>query len=113
MKMNYESIFDMDDTLTEEFSEPGTFEELYISIRKKEQRIYTNEEVALLPDIYPDHIHYHEWQIRKRSSERLINYLSKKNRPLKILEVGCGNGWLSARMAAVDKWEVTGIDINM
>ena len=109
--MIYESAFDMD--ILTETSGPVNFEEVYINIRQKEQRIYTNEEVALLPGIYPDHIHYHEWQIRKRSSERLINYLDKKNKPLKILEIGCGNGWLSAKMADVPNSKVTGLDINL
>ena len=111
--MIYESTFDMDHTVTEAFSSPVNFEDLYINIRQKEHRVYTNEEVALLPGIYPDHIHYHEWQIRKRSSERLINYLNKKNKSLKILEVGCGNGWLSAKMADIADSKVTGLDINL
>ncbi|HEY8689883.1 MAG TPA: methyltransferase domain-containing protein [Chitinophagaceae bacterium] len=94
-------------------SDANNFEEQYISIRKKEKRIYTNEEVALLPDIYPHHIHYNEWLIRKRSCKRLINYLNKKNKPLKILEIGCGNGWLSAKMADIKNSKVTGLDINL
>jgi len=94
-------------------ADASNFEEQYISIRKKEKRIYTNEEVALLPDIYHHHIHYNEWQIRKRSSSMLINYLSKKNKPLKILEIGCGNGWMSAKMAEIHNSKVTGLDINL
>ena len=83
--MIYEPTFDMDNTLAEEFHGPGYFEELYISIRQKEQRVYTDEEVAMLPDIYPGHIHYNECQIRKSSSETIINYLAKKNKALKML----------------------------
>lgn len=94
-------------------SDTNNFEKLYIAIRKKEQRIYTNEEVALLPDIAPHHIHYSEWQIRKRSSQKLINYLRKKNKPVKIAEIGCGNGWLSAKLADIENATVTGLDINL
>lgn len=88
------------------------FEELYISIREKEDRIYTDEQVKILPLIEHSHIHFKEWEIRKRSAERLISYLEKKNRPLGILEIGCGNGWLSAKLSSLKDSVITGIDIN-
>jgi len=62
------------------------FEELYIAVRQQEKRIYTDEQLQLLPDI--DHIYYDEWKIRKRSSERLTAYLQRKRNFFKILEVG-------------------------
>ncbi|MDO3624778.1 bifunctional 2-polyprenyl-6-hydroxyphenol methylase/3-demethylubiquinol 3-O-methyltransferase UbiG [Mucilaginibacter sp. BT774] len=86
------------------------FEELYIAVRQQEMRIYTDEQLQLLPDI--DHIYFDEWKIRKRSSERLTEYLIKKHKSLKILEVGCGNGWLSAKLANIPNSHVTGLDIN-
>ena len=91
----------------------GTLEEQYISLRKKEQRLYSDEEVIELPEIHPEHIHYKEWQIRKRSCKKLVSYLNKKNKSLKILEIGCGNGWLSAKLATVSHSLVTGQDINL
>lgn len=90
----------------------SNFEEIYIASRQSESRVYTDEQVAHLPFIGPDHIHYDEWQARKRSSERLKNYLGNKNKPLSILEIGCGNGWLSAKLATLKNSKVTGIDIN-
>lgn len=86
------------------------FEDLYIAVRQQEKRIYTDEQLQLLPDI--DHVYYDEWKIRKRSSERLTEYLAKKNKFLRILEVGCGNGWLSAKMADIPHTQVVGLDIN-
>lgn len=86
------------------------FEDLYIAVRQQEKRVYTDEQLQLLPDI--DHIYYDEWKIRKRSSERLITYLEKKHKPLRILEVGCGNGWLSAKLSNIPNTRVTGLDIN-
>jgi 2-polyprenyl-3-methyl-5-hydroxy-6-metoxy-1,4-benzoquinol methylase len=86
------------------------FEDLYIAVRQQEKRIYTDEQLQLLPDI--DHLYYDEWKIRKRSSERLTAYLEKNNRELKILEVGCGNGWLSAKLSNIPQTKVTGLDIN-
>ncbi len=86
------------------------FEDLYIAVRQQEKRVYTDEQLQLLPDI--DHIYYDEWKIRKRSSERLTAYLEKKHKFLRILEVGCGNGWLSAKLSDIPNTRVTGLDIN-
>ncbi len=88
------------------------FEAMYIASRKKENRVYTDEQVEKLPNIEPAHIHYSEWQIRKRSAEKLINYLKNKSKPLSILEVGCGNGWLSSKLASINNVTVKGTDIN-
>ncbi len=88
------------------------FEKLYLQLREKEGRIYTDEEVAALPEIAENHPHYNEWQMRKQSCDKLINYLQKKSTPLKILEIGCGNGWLSRRLAIIEGSKVIGTDIN-
>jgi 2-polyprenyl-3-methyl-5-hydroxy-6-metoxy-1,4-benzoquinol methylase len=92
-------------------AQPG-FEDLYLTVRQKEGRFYTDEQVSQLPDIEEIHPYFHEWQMRARSSGRLINYLQKKNKPLSILEIGCGNGWLSAKMAGLNGALVTGLDAN-
>jgi ubiquinone/menaquinone biosynthesis C-methylase UbiE len=47
-----------------------------------------------------------------RSGKRLAKYLQQKKTALNILEVGCGNGWLSAQLANIENSLVTGIDIN-
>jgi ubiquinone/menaquinone biosynthesis C-methylase UbiE len=88
------------------------FEDLYIAVRQQEKRLYTDEQLLNLPEIDSLHAYCTEWKIRKRSAERLIAYLERKRRNLKILEIGCGNGWLSARMANISDTKVTGIDIN-
>ena len=72
------------------------FEKLYLQLREKEKRIYTDEEVIALPEIAEGHPHYAEWQMRKQSAKRLVTYLQREQRPLKILEVGCGNGVIGA-----------------
>ena len=90
----------------------STFEGLYIDLRRKENRILTDSQLMFLPDVDSSHIHYNEWQIRKRSAQRLIAYLKKKSKPLKILEVGCGNGWLSSKLSAMANSTVIGLDIN-
>ena len=88
------------------------FEEKYISLRKKENRLYTDEQVTWLPEIERSHPHYKEWEARKNSSDKLIQHLSNKRRELNILEVGCGNGWLCHQLSKIPGSNVAGVDIN-
>ncbi|MDP9079241.1 MAG: class I SAM-dependent methyltransferase [Bacteroidota bacterium] len=100
---------------TEVMEERGTnqfFGDLYIDLRQEEKRVMTDDELMFLPDIDPAHVHFKEWQMRKRSSECLIRYLTAKNKPLNILEIGCGNGWLSSKLSTIKNSIVTGLDIN-
>lgn len=87
------------------------FENMYVALRRCEQRIYTDEELARLPIVSKQHPHYTEWQIRKRSCARLVHHLEKRQ-PLKVLEVGCGNGWLSRQLSNIPGSKVIGIDVN-
>lgn len=88
------------------------FEKLYISLRKKEGRVFNEKEIASLPAVPSSHPHYKEWEIRKDSCNNLLNYIKKNGHVCDILEVGCGNGWLAAQLSSVAKGEVIGIDIN-
>jgi SAM-dependent methyltransferase len=87
-------------------------EEQYSGSRSRENRSYTDEEVALLPDIAEDHPHYQEWLNRQLSCRRLVRYLTFKKREVSILEIGCGNGWLSSQLAMVPGSKVVGLDLN-
>lgn len=89
-----------------------SFEEKYVDMRHREQWLSPDAEVGLLPDVSTQHPHYREWCARKRSGSRLLHYLKKKQAPLNILEVGCGNGWLSNLLSSLPYSRVTGIDIN-
>jgi ubiquinone/menaquinone biosynthesis C-methylase UbiE len=88
------------------------FEEKYILVREKEDRLYTDEQVKWLPGIERSHPHYQEWKARENSSNKLITYLANKKKKLKILEVGCGNGWLCYRLSKIQGCHIVGIDIN-
>lgn len=88
------------------------FEEMYISLRVKENRVYSDKQLLNLPNVDPGHAYYKEWLIRKRSCRQLQRYLTSKKRNLKILEIGCGNGWFAAQLLKVRGSKVTGIDIN-
>jgi ubiquinone/menaquinone biosynthesis C-methylase UbiE len=88
------------------------FEQQYAEVRKKENRMYSDSEVLQLPKIRPSHNYSNEWQIRERSARRLVTHLEKKKTTLRILEIGCGNGWLSFQMSAIRNSSVIGLDIN-
>jgi ubiquinone/menaquinone biosynthesis C-methylase UbiE len=88
------------------------FEKNYIQCRTLEQRVYTDEQVSSLPICQPTHPHFREWQLRKMSTDKLLQYLSKKKNALQILEVGCGNGWLSHQLSTMARSRITGLDIN-
>jgi ubiquinone/menaquinone biosynthesis C-methylase UbiE len=90
----------------------NSFSDCYLSVRQKEARIMQDEELLLLPETGKDHPHASEWKRRAWSSRQLESYLGKKNRPLSILEVGCGNGWLSNRLSYLPETDILGIDIN-
>jgi len=88
------------------------FPDHYVQLRHWEGRMYTDDQLRLLPRIDIHHPHHKEWKFRDESSSKLCHYLSKKDRSLHILEVGCGNGWLSARLGNIIDSSVLGIDIN-
>src|SRR4030095_3939719 len=88
------------------------FSQQYILLRKREGRVYSDMEVTKLPEIDKEHKYHHEWLVRKDTCDRLIKYLVKKEKAFEIFEVGCGNGWLSAKLSAIPLSHVTGIDIN-
>jgi ubiquinone/menaquinone biosynthesis C-methylase UbiE len=90
----------------------NAFEELYVALRLKEGRIYSEKEIAELPLVASSHPHYKEWLIRKRSCNKLLRYIQRRGHICNILEVGCGNGWLAARLASSTRAKITGLDIN-
>ncbi len=89
------------------------FEKLYLRTREKESRLYGDEALSRLPDTATGDPHHEEWEIRKASLEKLLRYLERKNKPLRILEPGCGNGWLAHRLSALPNSTLTGMDINL
>jgi ubiquinone/menaquinone biosynthesis C-methylase UbiE len=88
------------------------FPEIYTELRKKEGRVFHDEDVRNLPDVKPGHPHAREWKIRKRTAQWLMKTIREKHHSPRILEVGCGNGWLSAYLSNISHSDVTGIDIN-
>jgi len=90
------------------------FQENYINIRKAENRIYSIDFIRNLPEVPKGTPHYHEWRVRRKSAQNLLQYLNKKKNGATILEIGCGNGWLAHLTAASSNdYNVVGLDVNL
>lgn len=86
--------------------------ETYLLVRQREGWLLADATVARLPAIDRHDRHAAEWRLRAESCRRLVAHLLVQRRPLRIVEAGCGNGWLSHRLAAIPGSDVTGFDIN-
>ncbi|NJN44700.1 MAG: class I SAM-dependent methyltransferase [Anaerolineae bacterium] len=84
--------------------------ELYLRVREKEGRFLSDNLVLQLPNLPAKHPLAKEWRSRSISVSRLVRHLSGYPRPSNILEVGCGNGWLSNQLAHIPGAQVFGLD---
>lgn len=112
-------------------------ERLYLEVRRREGRILSDEVVRILPYISKSNPYAHEWRWRERSFarflsscrelsalrfplvERTVPYRMTKNvggdagnGNFRILDLGCGNGWLANRLAENPDWDVWAVDLN-
>jgi SAM-dependent methyltransferase len=88
------------------------FEENYVNLRAKENRLLADDQVLHLPLVSRDHPHAKEWSIRKSSANKLSAYIAKTTGQKNILEVGCGNGWLCNVLSHIDGAAIVGMDVN-
>lgn len=88
------------------------FEKKYIQVRALESRLYTDDELTQLPDIPVTHPRHGEWLQRKQSARRLVRHIARRKTDADILEIGCGNGWLTHQLAEIPGSTVLGVDIN-
>lgn len=89
------------------------FENLYLKVRKKEKRIYSDDEIKLLPYASKRNPHRDEWALRTKSFLRFKKYLSQKKTKLNILDLGCGNGWFTGQLANEFEHNYYCIDVNL
>src|SRR3989304_6573693 len=85
--------------------------DIYLRVREKEGRLYSDGVGGPPPDPPRAHPLRTEWRARATSAARLCAYLAQ-SRPLTILELGCGNGWLANRLARLQSCRVVGVDLN-
>jgi SAM-dependent methyltransferase len=89
----------------------GTFGALYHTVRTLEHRILPDGIVRGLPRAGSRTAHPAEWRIRHRSLQRLLQVLAGERRTLQVLDIGCGNGWMSAALAHAGH-TVMGLDVH-
>ena len=99
-------------------SDPALYSEkeaLYLRVRALEGWNYPTEILKNLPNVPKNHPHARLWAWRRRSLERLTKYLRTqfKDQTVHLLDIGCGNGWMSHYFAENLEAEVWGIDVNM
>ena len=89
------------------------FESLYLKVREKEKRIYSDTEIDNLPFCHDTNPHKNEWRLRKRSFLRFKDFLMIKNGNLNILDLGCGNGWFSGNLSKDFNHDFFCVDVNL
>jgi ubiquinone/menaquinone biosynthesis C-methylase UbiE len=89
------------------------FEEIYLKVREKEKRIYSDNELILLPFASSSHPHKNEWNIRAKSFLRFKEYLKTKKQELNILDLGCGNGWFCGQLSKSHNANFYCVDVNL
>lgn len=93
------------------FDRKRSFERAYIDLRKKENRFYPDGILKFLPDVSSGNPHYQEWLLRKSSVKQIVKYFTKR-KTNSVLEIGCGNGWLSHYLAENLSASIVGVDVN-
>jgi len=97
-------------------SDPAPFENFlraYIDVRNKEGRLLMVDQVKSLPVLPNDHALYREWQLRADSLKRFEQYIKRNPPGGPVLDLGCGNGWFTHKIAELTGREVIGLDINI
>lgn len=102
----------IDGVLVQDGLPDDPFEQQYLQIRRKEGRLYTDAQVRSLPRPGGALGNTLEWQVRALSSSLLVQHLQAHTGHGAILELGCGNGWLSHLLAQSLQREVCGVDVN-
>jgi SAM-dependent methyltransferase len=88
------------------------FVDAYLRVRDREARLLPDESVLMLPRLPSNDPRAREWRGRGDTASRFDRYLRSIREPVSAFDLGCGNGWFTARMAAHAHVTATGYDIN-
>jgi len=91
----------------------STFENVYLKVREKENRIYSDAELLLLPFASSSNPHKNEWDLRAKSFLRFQEYLKTKKQNLNLLDLGCGNGWFCGQLSQSFNHHFYCADVNL
>jgi ubiquinone/menaquinone biosynthesis C-methylase UbiE len=89
----------------------SSFEEEYKSIRDKEGRWLSDEAVKKLPLIDVSSPMVSEWKKRAWMLNKLETYMSLGSFD-NVLDIGCGNGWMTNRISKLAQNNTTGLDVG-
>ena len=106
----------------------GEKERLYLEVRRSEGRVLSDDAVRMLPYTAPTSPYAKEWRWRRRTLGRFLSYcknltdpeaengmqtdIYNNSKPIRILDLGCGNGWMANRLAEQTDWEIWAVDVN-
>lgn len=90
---------------------PPEFVDHYLSLRQEEGRLLPDKIVGQLPSVSGDHPLRDEWSVRSRSAERMVRFLQKR-KVHRVMEIGCGNGWLTNYLCQTLAADCCGVDVN-
>lgn len=85
----------------------------YVGLRQREHRLYSDDEVARLPLASSGNPNRKEFQQRLHGLYRLQHFLNRNYPKGRMLELGCGNGWLASFLTEGSMREAVGMDINL
>lgn len=89
------------------------FESIYLKVRDKEKRVYSDEELGNLPFASDANPYKKEWKLRTKSFQRFKKYLQTKKENLNILDLGCGNGWFCGQTSKSFNHNFDCVDVNL
>ena len=89
------------------------FEKIYLKVREKENRIFSDAELKQLPFASELNPHKKEWDLRAKSFQRFKEYLKSKKQNFDILDLGCGNGWFSGQLSKSFNHNFHCVDVNL
>lgn len=86
----------------------------YLALRSKEGWLESVDAIRQWPHVPSNHPHARLWAWRRRSLARLMQHLQRELPPTaNILDLGCGNGWMSNRLAALPGTTIWACDVNI